>query len=376
MLAVYNLAMEEGWDISYEAPMTEDLHYQLTEYGVNVLSKHISIYNKINLIGNTVSEAIYSEKKVATGFSAGVDSFYSVLKHSNMSYDYKNVTHLLFTRNGAVGPIYHGEQGRTMFNSLNQRFEKYAADLNLEYISIWSNLPDFYDNRYRVGCDIISTASFVYLIRKLIGVYYWASALEADVLDFKEGETDLGFIEPFTVPLVSVEGIRFYHSGSELNRIKKVEFIASNHVVQKGITPCGKDNGKNCGKCCKCRRTMGELYAIGMLDYFKDSFPVDNYKKKYMWELAYEIAEDHTPFPSEIMSTLKKNKKINIMKCILIYFMGWFVCKPIVIMRKILGRNYYIRKLYYFLHLDGVIGHKHDEETKRVELERCRLKNN
>ena len=56
--------------------------------------------------------------------------------------------------------------------------------------------------------------------------------------------------------------------------------------------------------------------------------------------------------------------------------MGWFVCKPIVIMRKILGRNYYIRKLYYFLHLDGVIGHKHDEETKRVELERCRLKNN
>lgn len=371
ILALFNLALEKGWNISYEAPMTEELNYQLTTYGITILPKYINIYKKIALLGETISDEIESKGEAATGFSAGVDSFYSVLRHSNMKYDKKNVSYLLFARNGAVGPIYPEESGRELFDALSHRFIKYAEDLDLEYIPIWSNIPDFYENRYRVGCDIITTSSFVYLLRKLLGVYYWASAYEADVLDFHKGATDLGYIEPFSVPLVSINGLKFYHSGSELSRIQKVEYIADNKIVQKGITPCGKDNGKNCGKCCKCRRTMGELYAIGMLNYYESAFPIDNYLKNYIWELAYEIAEDHPPYTTEIIQKLKENKRWNP----LIIFLGIFVCKPIVFLRKYLGRNYHIRKLYYALHLDGVIGAKHDEETKKVELEKCRLKN-
>lgn len=375
VLAVLKRAMKNSWDISFETPMSEELCYQLEEYGIKILSDFIGIYHPIKLIGEITAKKIISENKVGTGFSAGVDSFYSVLKNKDTRFINHNVTHLVLARNGAALSSEPEKKARQWFEVSNEKFVSYAESLKMEYIAIWSNIPDFFWNDQCGYGDTIVTAGFIHALRKLFGVYYWASAYKADVLDFSEFSRteDGGFIEPFTTCLVSVEGLKFYHSGSEANRAEKVAFISENEIVQKSITVCGDENAVNCGKCNKCLRTMAELYAVGKLERFKESFPVDEYMKRQKYYLAYELALDHPPFTTDIIKMMKKNgKSVGVS----IYLRKWLVCKPIIRLRATFSNVYWARKLYYMFHLDEKFDKKHSGEQRKERLAKCRNKGN
>lgn len=224
--------------------------------------------------------------------------------------------------------------------------------------------------KFRHG-DLIVTSSFIHALRKLFGVYYWASAYEAGILDFKKFDetTHSAYIDPFIIPLVSVKSLKFYHSGSEVSRVQKVDFIADHELVQKSITPCGSETGKNCGRCVKCYRTMAELNALGKLEKFRESFPVDDYLKREKWNLAHELAMDHPPFTTDIIKAMRAHgKKIGWT----VYIREWLIYKPLEFGRKKLKNVYWARKLYYSLNLDEKIGVKNSEEIRKIQLEECR----
>lgn len=342
VLAMLEVGFENGLDIYYEAPMTEDLKYQLETYVIPVFVRNIKTLKSFKLAGPTKESYIHTENVAGTGFSAGVDSFYSVLKHLNSPYQSKRVTHLLLTVNGAAQTGINAEIDQAWFLEEMELFSKLASELNLELIGVNSNISLL--NRYRKmfkGGDGIVTCSFVHALRKLFGTYYWASTYEAKVLEFRTD--DPGYMEPFYLPYLSVNGLKFYHSGCEVNRMEKVEFIADNPVVQKGLTVCGYTN--SCGKCPKCTRTMAELFSIGKLEKFSTIFPdTELYQKNLGKNLAREFAQDHAPFTTEIVDSFKKNGQAI---PITTYLWKWLWFKPLFFFKKKFKMNKLIIKLYY-----------------------------
>lgn len=371
VLAILKRAMKNAWDISFEAPISEELCYQLEMQGIPILSKNVVAFHDIKLKGAITSDSLQSENKVGTGFSAGVDSFYTVLRHMDAHFPSHNVTHVILARNGAADSSEREARARRWFDATNNKLTRCVEKLGLEYISMWSNIPDFYyEDQFGYG-DLLVTGSFIYALRKLFSKYYWASSYDASIFDFKKFDemNGCGYVESFIAPLISIKELKFYHSGSEASRIEKVAYIADNELVQKSITPCSAENGKNCGKCVKCQRTMAELNAIGKLTKFKESFPVEEYFKHEKWNLAHELAMDHSPFTTDILKTMRlQEKKVGWT----IYARKWLIYIPFEFIRKKLGTIYWARKLYYNLNLDGKIGTKHSDEVRKEELDKCK----
>lgn len=341
VLALLELAMEKNCDIEYEAPMTETLKYQLEKYLIAVYARKIQGFYAIKLIGPMTNEEIFSEGVAGTGFSAGVDSFYSVLSHLNSEYPSKKVTHLLLAVNGAALTGMTEELDQEWFQEEMTRFTPIAEELGTELIGVNSNISQItqFKNILKGG-DSVVTSSFVHALRKLFGTYYWASAYEADVIGFVTSAP--GYMEPFNVPLLSVEGLRFYHSGCEVSRVEKVEYIADNPLVQKALTVCGEP--VSCGHCYKCLRTMAELYSIQKLDKFSGIFDIEKYKKHFSSKLARELALDHPPFTTDIVKSMKKH---GVPIPISVYIRKELVYKPYFFLKKKLRNNHFLMHLYY-----------------------------
>lgn len=342
VLAMLEVALETGLDIQFEAPMTEDLKYQMETYLIPVWTRYMRKLKKFCLIGPTTTRKVETVAGVGTGFSAGVDSFYSVLKHIDSTYKTKKVTHLLLTVNGSAQTGLTKEIDEQWFQEEMRQFSELAQELHLELIGVNSNISLL--NRYRKlikGGDAIVTASFVHALRKLFGTYYWASGYEAKYIGFTTEDTP--HADLFNTQLLSVEGLRFYYSGCEVNRVEKVAFIADNEVVQKGLTVCG--GIKSCGKCVKCSRTMAELYSIGKLDKFVAIFPdVKFYKKNLGRNLGRMLALNHAPFTTDIINSCKNNGCAFPVTSYL-WYMLWF--KPLYFFKKKLKHNKLAQKLYY-----------------------------
>lgn len=361
ILGILEKAMKNSWDVCFEQPMTEDMYYGLTTYTIPVYARNFEIFHNISLHGKITTSVPDSEGKAGTGFSAGVDSFYTVLKHLDKK-DCPNhkITHLLLAANGAAATGVSEEMDREWLENSRNKFLPYAKKLGLELVCVGGNIDLLYVNDNCMHGDTIMTAAFVYALQKLYGTYYWASAYPAEIFGFNP--TDGGFNENISVPYVSTRSIHFYHSGSETNRIGKVRYIAGHPIVQEGLTVCGETDAKNCGCCFKCLRTMAELKAIGKLDLFQESFPVEHYQKHFISKMAQELAVDHPPFTTDILLEMKKN---HIKVPFIVYPIAILYYRPITYLRKKMRRLTWARRLYYLFNLDLRLGGRKQSEEER-----------
>lgn len=365
ILAVLEKAMKNSFDISFEQPVSEELYYGLVTYTIPIYARNFEMFNEINLIGDITLENPVSECKTGTGFSAGVDSFYTILKHmGNKKTPSYNVTHLLLAVNGAAATGVSEEMDREWLEASREKFQKYAAAMGLELICAGGNIDLLYLNDTCLGGDAITTSSFVYALQKLFSTYYWASTYPANIFSFNQ--SDGGFCENVSVSYISTRKLKFYHSGSEINRIGKVKYIADNPLVQKVLTVCGELDAFNCGCCFKCLRTMSELYAIKKLELFKDSFPADNYKKHFISKFAQELSTDHPPFTTDIINEMKNNR---IKIPFIVYLLSFLVYKPLYMLRSKLKHIVWLRRLFYKFNLDEkILGRKQGSKERERKL--------
>lgn len=364
VLAILENAMNGGYDVYFEQPLSEDLYYQLERYLIPTYARKIKEFKRIKLIGAISDETINSENVVGTGFSAGVDSFHAILSNYSSKFTAHNVTHLLLCVNGAANTGMDEILSERWFMSMIDKTKSLAEELHLKLIGVNSNI-DMLSTRRTIlkGADSVGTSSFIHALRKLFGTYYWASAYTADVVEFCT--YDGGYMEPLSLPWVSVRGLQFYHAGSECSRLEKVKLIADDAVVQKGLSVCG--NSYNCGRCFKCLRTMAELYSINKLDRFEKVFPVEDYKKNFIFRFAAELAIDHPPFTTDILESMKEN---NIKVPVQVYLLKYLFYKPFYFLKSRLKNKKWLMKIYYYHHLDKrLMGIEHDEEYVKAKLE-------
>jgi hypothetical protein len=368
LVGILEYAMFKNFDIECIAPVTERLYYQLVSYYIPIVSKNISYHHQIAIFAPLIDEDIPNEYAVGTGFSAGVDSFYTVLKHLNSKEGLFKLTHLVFANAGAL-TYEGGDISKNIFEKKLLLFQHTIMEIGLPLIAIHTNYMEFYYNtRDGVCWGSLKIGSCIHALSKLFCTYYIASGFALHHFHFNEN--DSAFYDLFNVYSISTNTLTFHSSGHEVERIQKIEYMINNKWVKKTLCVCAdlfKTGDKlNCSRCSKCIRTMMELYALGKLDDFADVFDIQDFKQHMARRIGINFArkvEMFDGFNDEFIDAAKRNHvKIPFMA----HIFSIFVYKPMYFFIRKLRKYTLIRKLYYYFNIDvlrcGKIALKHRQE--------------
>ena len=290
--------------VELKQPISEKLYYQLTTIFIPALSNFTDVYNPIDLVCETDSKELVTEKKIATGVSGGVDSFYTLLSNLNNEKQVYRITHGLYFNVGYLG----GYEGDKELAQLNLSKE-ICKEMNIESIHIKSNICREIYKIPHAMIVVYMFASFPLALQKLLSVYFLSSQVSfADFAFDVEAAEHFDLINAFSF---STENLSFYPAGGEVTRIQKTDFIADYDIARKNLFVCRDISGKsmdNCSRCSKCTRTMVQLDALGKLDLFREVFDADAYKKNpnYYWGYFFFKGKDNV-YTRETLDVIKKN---------------------------------------------------------------------
>ena len=294
LIAVLHYAMRNCHDIKCEAPISEDLYYNIEKHFINALAAYNPEVHRPMIDGPISSEPLPCAGAVGTGISCGVDSLHSLACQTELKFEKHNITHLMFNNVGSHG---EGEHAQKLFKQRSERPRKFAEEYGFEFVLTDSNLMDVIkQNHYYT--HTYSSMFPVYCLQKLFAVYYYASA------GYKYHEFSLKFdkhrccgtYELFSLPLFSTHNLRIYSEGEGMGRLSKVKDIVRYEPSFKYLNVCIKDSD-NCGTCEKCIRTMLGLDALGEIEKYRKVFDVEYYKSHRKWYIQqlvnYKMTNHH-----------------------------------------------------------------------------------
>lgn len=354
-------AMENGYDIEFEAPISERLYYQLSTYFIPMLSKYNpERFKQISINGPFSSKAIANEGAVATGCSGGVDSYYTMARHSkeNMIEHYR-LTHLVFASCGTLDNDKNRIEGYYMKHLPDVK--QMADSVGCECIGCFNNLHEFYKFPYKGFCTVFAPiyGSVAFAIQKLLKTYYESSGDPISFFTLNLDKThghDGSVFDVFSLSCLCTENLSFYSTGMECSRLEKEAYISSYAPASGNLTVCGIEAsgavlGKqvNCSKCSKCLRTMVQLYTLGTLDNFSEVFDLSDFYAHKNQRIGKMLATNKRSYVND---TLKCAKKNHIKIGLKVQLWRFLVYAPYGFLTKVLRKNIFVRKMYYKYNID------------------------
>lgn len=374
VVALLYYAMINEYDIEWETPCSEQLIYQLKTYYIPICGKDVEYMNHINLTGPTTSEKLISESAAGTGFSGGVDSCYTVKKYIDYEKESYKLKYLVFT--DWFISDFSDEYKEDFYKNYLERYSGYAEELGMKFVYVGFDIDyNFSVGRIKTkvcgeihdgGLHTLKYCSVAMALQKMMSCYYFSSGFSPK--EFSMNKDDVAYMDIFTLPLISTSDLMFYSSGMEERRIDKVKYISDWEFAKKHLQVCMWDNESNCGHCSKCIRTMSELYSLGKLDDFTESFPVQNYKDNISKRIAHVIMESKRGhvFEKDILKNMEKN---NVKMPFKSHFI-WPVYYVIETLRIKFRRMKFARKIYRKFHLDVLLhGHSTEKYSQSVDKE-------
>ena len=277
LVALFPLAIFTGENIVSEAPISERLYYFLTTTYIPTLANSNNEYKKFCIDAETTN-ADFGGKATGTGISCGVDSFYTILSNLNndKTYDY-NLTHLTFFNVGACG-LWGGDEARKNFYVKTSEYSKIAKSMGLEFVSVDSNISEFLMMDFNATVTFRNLAA-VLSLEKLFKNYYFSAGVKND--EFSIDSAICQYFDLFSCQALSTESTFFLSFGGAVSRIEKVDFISNFDITFSNLNVCNHSGIKNCScYCMKCLRTEAELYSLGKLQLYSESFDVQTFNKK------------------------------------------------------------------------------------------------
>jgi bacterioferritin-associated ferredoxin len=278
--------LERGESLEVIPPISAQLVSRIPR----ILDVALALFPNFHRIGVNLSARERIEaptgKAIASLFSGGVDSFYSLLKgfgpEGNPS---ARPTHLFFMR------------------GLEQRLDESAgADATLRVVE---------EAAQSAGVGVLWGETN---LRMLFGLnyelYYHAAALVGAALSlscgirrllvpstFSNGQLIPWGSHPLLDELWSTETTQIVHHGAEARRVDKIAMLVRNHrSTLRTLRVCLKNQAgpNNCGRCQKCARTMMALEILGALAG-SPTFPEISRKT-----LAHWLRADNPIFVAEL----------------------------------------------------------------------------
>ena len=288
VIAVLNYAMRNHHDIVSEAPLTEDLYYNINKYLVDAISQYNTDFYRPQITAEVASEPLPCAGAVGTGISCGVDSLHALACQTAMKFKRHNITHLTFNNVGSHG---EGEHAEILYHARLERPKQFATEYGFEFVASDSNLQNVVEQNH-FKSHTYSSMFAVYCLQKLYSVYYYASGgyKYEDFTLIDSPAICCGSYEMLSLPLLSTHSLRIYSEGEGMSRMTKLKSVVKYAPSYKYLNVCLKE-GDNCGKCEKCVRTLLGLDALGSLDKYSPVFDIAYYRKHKKWYLQQMLIQ-------------------------------------------------------------------------------------
>lgn len=305
-------------DIAFEAPVSENLYFGITQLLIPALCKNVPA---IRLVGPFTDEVIPTVGAVGTGMSCGVDSLYTLKKYESKDIPENYRLSLLTYYN--MGAIFHPNTAENKQYALTDFYRitdemslekmenaKAVAEMHgLQFLYVFSNLDkDYYRGGYGYT-GVYRNCAMTLALQGLFSVYYCSSAGWPEFFDLSLNEGSEHY-ETLLCTAFSTEGLRFIIS-DYATRLEKTEALAADVTAQKYLDVCF--NFHNCGTCAKCYRTLITLDALDTVDSFGDVFDVAAYKANRNHAFAWLLSamkgsekDDNAVFARDLYAFIEK----------------------------------------------------------------------
>ncbi len=306
LIALLIPAMLKGQDIVIHGPLSERLLFNVKGPLQNILCSLMPKLKKISITAKKTTSTPTGSLGVATGFSAGIDS-YSTLSdyYQNNAPKQLKISHLLFSNVGS-----HGKDKATqLFNSRFNKLKSAASELKLPLFKVNSNVENFYAGKLDFQLThTLRNASVALLLQPILKFYLYSSAYSYEALKV-EKTYDIAFADAFILPLIATESLTMLSVGSEYTRVEKTLKVSRLTQSYKYLDVCvlSKEKADNCSKCSKCMRTLLTLELSGNLQLYAGVFKLSTYfdnKNKFITNMIFS----KNPLHKEIMQYSKYKK--------------------------------------------------------------------
>ena len=291
VIAILDYAMRNGHDISCEAPITEELYYNLDKVLIDAIVGYNKHFYRIKIDAPITNEDLICAGAVGTGISCGVDSLHAMANQTNLKYKNHNITHLTFNNVGSHG---EAERAQILYQQRLARPKKFAEEYGYNFVASNSNLMDIIKQSH-FKTHTFSSMFAVFCLQKLYSVYYYASGgYHYDEFSLCDNpKSSSGSYEILSLPLFSTKKLRIYSEGAGLSRMDKLKLVVNYSPSYKYLNVCLKE-GENCGKCEKCIRTLLGIDLYRKLDKYEHVFDIQYYKNNKKWyilQMLIQIAD-------------------------------------------------------------------------------------
>jgi len=282
--------MKLGTDLAVGAPLSKQ-YLQNLETVQDVLRSWQPDCSRFSVTGARPVRRARPEGPARTGafFSAGVDSFYTLLKRR------EEITDLV---------LVYGFDIDLDDDVLRRRTSEVVRNVGREtgkhVIEIETNLRDVLKpfQAWPMAFGVALAAVGHVLMPGLTRLLIPSTNAYAELHPCGS--------HPVLDPLWSTEALEIVHDGCEAFRSEKIEMIAENELAMKSLRVCWEDSRGiyNCGECGKCIRTMAGLAAAGALDRcqtFSKPLTPANVRRMSVQ------GEDERVFVVELIRVLEKN---------------------------------------------------------------------
>ena len=295
--ALLPTALRTGADIICESPVTKRLLYQVNHYLIPMLAANLPGLCEMKVLAEPAEAPLACTRGVATGWTGGIDSMFTLMKHVSAIEPHYRLTHLLVMGNGAVV----GSEAHATLKEMVRRAEQGIAaklDGQVAVVGMESNLQEIIPENF-MEVQGFRLASAVLVLQKLFGVYLHSSSY--CFAEFGFDPQSFCRYELAVLQFLGTDNTTFYSAGGAYTRRYKLEQLADYPLAHKYLHPCVIAKGRNCGRCPKCVWVETMLYALGKLDAFAAVFDVGRFKRE---KEEYKKMASHLgdPFLSHILS--------------------------------------------------------------------------
>lgn len=297
-------AVSIGYEIHSDVPVSSRLLYQLNEYLLPSLAEMLE-KKTICVHAPEAKEKVSCENAVGTGYSGGVDGFYTIYAHTAerlKSAPYRPaLTHLTVINAG----VFEGENHHKAFEKSLSLARSLAKDLGLKAVGIDTNLHLVLDEHY-LSVYSIRLCSAALALQKLYGTYFLSSGHSQDC--FKMDRNNNSFGDLLTCQMLSTKSLRFIGYGGGIRRVDKIRALANYPVCYSRLHSCfvTQPDEKNCGHCKKCRMDLLNLWALGALDKFGSVYDLEQAEKGRAANIAFLMANSDEPLYQDTLNQIKE----------------------------------------------------------------------
>ncbi|MDO4413683.1 MAG: hypothetical protein Q4C20_01255 [Erysipelotrichaceae bacterium] len=295
LVAMFWYAFMTGSDISCEAPVSENVVFQINHYLQEALLKDQS--RRIHIECETTDVPYPSFGAVGTGMSCGVDSIYTAWKYTQETIPVNfRLSALTYFYHGS---IFHPDMRQKKTYTIKEFYakteemalikrdnaQKVADEMGLPLIYVKTNLDsDYYRGAFGYTA-VYRNCACVLALQGYFSKYYLSSAGWPDFFELNPAAGSEHY-ETLLAGVFSTEGLKFLIS-DYVTRFQKTESISDYPIAQNHLDVCYNFN--NCGECTKCRRTLLTLDILGKTDEFGRVFSIEKWKndrvRAYAWML-------------------------------------------------------------------------------------------